>query len=56
MMREDSGQEARVEMKEQLEGREAREEACRSTAEVGRGGVARACKREYVKEWVHDYL
>ena len=41
--REDGGKEARVkearvETEEELKGRELREEACKSTAEVGRGG------------------
>ena len=48
MMGENNGKEVRVKeahvkTKEELEDREVREEACRSTATVGRGGVA--CKK-----------
>ena len=57
MMREDGSKEARVKeahlkKKEELEGGEVREEMCRPSAEVGRGGVA--CERECVIEWVND--
>ena len=60
MTRENGGkearaEEARVKMKEELEGGEARDEACRSPAEVDRGGIACACEREYAKEWVNGY-
>ena len=42
-------EEARIEMKEELEGGEAREEVCRSAAKVGRGGVA--YEKECVIVW-----
>ena len=51
MMREDDGKEACVEganvkTKEELEGGEVREEACRLAAAVDRCGVARERERE----------
>jgi hypothetical protein len=46
--------EARLKMKKELEGGEARKEASRSAAEVGHGGMA--YERECAKEWVNYYL
>ena len=48
------GKEARVKMKKELEGVEARKEASRSAAEVGHDGMA--YERECAKEWVNYYL
>ena len=57
-MREDGSkekrvEEARVNMKDELEDGETNEEVCRSAVEVGRGGVA--CERECAIEWVNDF-
>ena len=54
-MREDDGKEARIEeahvkTKEELEGGEVREEACRSPVAVSWGDVDQVCKRECAKE------
>ena len=43
-------------MKEELEGGEAQEEACRSPAEIDGGDVACARESECAKEGVNDYL
>ena len=40
--------EARVKMKDKLEGGEARKEARRSAADVGRGGMSREILCDYV--------
>ena len=48
MTRESSGKEARFETKGELDGGEVREEACRSPAEVSRGGVDQVRERERV--------
>ena len=60
-MRGDGGKEthideARVNMKEELEDREAREEACRSPAEPISDGVACAREGECTKKRMNDYL
>ena len=42
-------------MKEELEGKEAGEEVCRSAAEVCHSGLVCARTRGCAKEWVNDY-